>query len=154
MRKRLALAVASIATVLLLTSACGAEPEPVASGRTDGGAPEGGGATGGGRATEVVASDFAFSPTRLNLKPGAKVELTLKNEDSATHSFTSDDLDVDIEVEGGASASTSLTAPESGNAEWHCRFHSQMTGEISVGQNGADETEGGQTESEDDGGAY
>lgn len=152
MKKGFAFAFVMVITALL-TSACGAEPEAASSGGT-----EGGGAGGGGGATEVVASDLSFSPTKLSLKPGEKIELTLTNEDSTTHSFTSEDLGVDIEAEGGASASTSLTAPQSGIAEFHCRFHSQMTGKISVGGDGADkpegETEGGQTESGDDGGGY
>ena len=172
MKNRLALIVV-LATTLLLVSACGSEPEP--SGGSDGG---GGDGTGGGDATEVVASDFTFDPGKLTLEPGAKVELTLTNEDSTTHSFTSDDLGVDIEAAGGASASTSFTAPNSGTAEFHCTFHTQMTGKITVGGGGANasgddgaggqteggqteggqteggQTEGGQTESDDDGGAY
>ncbi len=162
MKNRLALIVV-VATTLLLASACGAEPEAASSGGTNGeGGAGGGGGTGGGGAAEVVASDFTFSPGKLALEPGAEVELTLRNEDSTTHSFTSDDLGIDIEAEGGASASTSLTAPESGTAEFHCRFHSQMTGEITVteggetesGDDGGGETEGGETESGDDGGGY
>ncbi len=154
------LALFFVIAALLLTSACGAEREAASTGGTGGG----GGGTGSGSGPQVVASDFSFSPSELELEPGEEVELTLKNEDSATHSFTSDELGVDIEAEGGASTSTNLTAPDSGSAEWHCRFHSQMTGEISVGQGGTEGgqteseddggTEGGQTESEDDGGAY
>ena len=152
MKKGLALDLVTAA--LLLTSACGAEPEAAPTGGT--GAGGGGGRGGGG--VRVIASDFSFSPSELELEPGEKVKLTLENEDGATHSFTSDELGIDIEAEGGASASTSLTAPDAGSAEWHCRFHSQMTGQISVGRGGANEpkgdTEGGQTESGDDGGAY
>ncbi|MBA3350321.1 MAG: cupredoxin domain-containing protein [Actinobacteria bacterium] len=144
------------ATVVLLTTACGADPKAAPAGGTGGG---GGGNSGSVAVGEkVVASDFSFSPSKLELQAGDKVDLTFQNEDSTTHSFTSDELAVDVEAEGGASESVSFTAPESGTAEWHCRFHSQMTGEISVG-GGADKgskggTEGGQTESGDDGGAY
>jgi len=142
---------ALVIAAVLLSSACGAEPEAAPPSETGGGG-------GGGGGIQVIAADFSFSPSELELKPGQEGELTLKNEDGTTHSFTSDELGVDIEAEGGASASTSLTAPDSGTVEWHCRFHSQMTGAISVGGGGADEpegeTEGGQTESGDDGGAY
>lgn len=135
----------------VITAACGSEPETTTNaGGGDGAA--GGPSAGGAR---VVASDFSFRPSELKLPPGEKAELTFVNEDSTTHSFTSEDLGVDVEAEGGSSASVSFTAPKSGAAEFHCRFHSQMTGEISVGDTKSkDATEGGQTESEDDGGAY
>ena len=151
MKKVLAVAFAA-ATVALVTTACGADPQAAPAGGGGGN----GGSTGGGE--KVVAADFSFSPSRLELQPGEKVDLTFQNEDGTTHSFTSDELGVDVEAEGGASESVTFTAPESGTAQWHCRFHSQMTGEISVGGGGAKGskggTEGGQTESGDDGGAY
>ena len=38
---------------------------------------------------EIEADDFYFSPTFVKVKPGAKVRITLKNEGSTTHTFTS-----------------------------------------------------------------
>lgn len=152
MKKALEILVVMLVAAIL-TAACASEPETTTE--TTGG---GGGAGGGGEGTQVVASDFSFVPTVIKLQPGEKAELTFVNEDGTTHTFTSDDLGVDVEAEGGTSASVSLTAPKSGSAEFHCRFHSQMTGEISVGAGddtkSKDATEGGRTESEDDGGAY
>jgi plastocyanin len=140
----------------LLTAACASEPEEATGGTAGGG---GGAAVRAGEGgNRVVASDFSFRPQVLELQPGEKAEVTFVNEDGTTHSFTSEELEVDVEAEGGTSASVSLTAPEAGTAEFHCRFHSQMTGEIAVGKGGAkgseDASEGGQTESEDDGGGY
>lgn len=152
MKKALEILVVMLVAAVL-TAACASEPETTTE--TTGG---GGGTAGGGGGTRVVASDFSFDPTEVKLKPGEKAELTFVNEDSTTHSFTSDDLGVDVKAEGGTSASISLTAPESGTAEFHCRFHSQMTGAITVESGGdtksKDATEGGRTESGDDGGGY
>lgn len=152
MKKTLEILVVMLVAAVL-TAACGSEPE--ATTETTGG---GGGAAPGGGGTRVVASDFSFDPTEIKLQPGEKAELTFVNEDSTTHTFTSDDLGVDVEAEGGTSATVALTAPESGTAEFHCRFHDQMTGAISVGAGddtkSKDTTEGGRTESGDDGGAY
>ena len=41
--------------------------------------------------------------------------------------------DAEVEAEGGESATTTFTAPESGTVEFICKYHpDQMTGEISV----------------------
>jgi plastocyanin len=97
---------------------------------------EGGGGSGNGSATQSVdltAQDFAFDPSTIEVDSGAEVELTFNNEDDVEHSFTAEDLDAEVEAEGGESATTTFTAPESGTVEFFCKYHpDQMTGEISV----------------------
>ena len=97
---------------------------------------DGGGGSGNGGATQSVdltAQDFAFDPSTIEVDSGAEVELSFNNEDDVEHSFTAEDLDAEVEAEGGESATTTFTAPESGTVEFICKYHpDQMTGEISV----------------------
>jgi plastocyanin len=97
---------------------------------------DGGGGSGNGGATQSVnltAQDFAFDPSTIEVESGAEVELSFNNEDDVEHSFTAEDLDAEVEAEGGESATITFTAPESGTVEFMCKYHpDQMTGEISV----------------------
>src|SRR6478672_4398339 len=73
---------------------------------------------------ELEADDYYFNPTFVKVQPGENVRITLKNEGSATHTFTSDGLSIDQEVAAGKSAKFTLTVPTSGTAfEFHCSFH-------------------------------
>jgi plastocyanin len=95
----------------------------------------GSGGTGGGTANAVTitAKDFSFDTSTIDATAGEAVEVTLVNKDSTTHSFTSDDLNVDVEAEGGAQANTTFTADKAGSYEFHCKFHPDtMKGTIKV----------------------
>jgi plastocyanin len=102
----------------------------------------------------VTASDFAFSPTSLEAEPGTSLEVTLVNEDEATHSLTFEDPAFDIETAIGE-ISGSLELPD-GDATYpfFCKYHPDtMRGELVAGAGGTgtggdDETE----EPVDDGG--
>lgn len=72
---------------------------------------------------ELEADDFYFNPTFVKAAPDQKITVKLKNEGSATHTFTSTALNVDQEVAPGKSATIEVTVPASGNAAWYCRFH-------------------------------
>ena len=134
---------AAIGTIALLFAACGDEG---GSGDASGGGTE--------QSVTVTAADFSFAETEIQVDPGAAVELTLDNTGDAEHSFTSDDLDVEVEAEGGEEASTTFDAPDSGTFEFHCRYHPDgMTGQIVVGEGGASDTGGsggGQPEEDTD----
>jgi plastocyanin len=92
-----------------------------------------GGGSASGETTELVAQDFSFDPTTLDLAAGEEVTVTLMNEGEAEHSFTVEELDVETEAEGGESSEVSFTAPDEGTVEFFCKYHpDQMTGEISV----------------------
>jgi plastocyanin len=76
---------------------------------------------------ELEADDFYFSPTFVKVKPGEKVRITLKNEGSATHTFTSDALNIDQQLASGKSKKFTVTVPSSGTAfQFHCDFHEDM----------------------------
>lgn len=128
LRTRLA---AALAALLLLGAACG--------GDDDGGDENGGGAgetsatgaTGGdGGGTTLQTVNFSFSPSTLEVASGD--EITLENAAADTpHTFTVDDTDIDVELSPGASSSATIDL-DPGEYAFHCRFHSQMTGTLTV----------------------
>ena len=72
---------------------------------------------------QIEADDVYFGPTYIEAEAGQRFSVELHNEGSARHTFTSDDLGVDLELPPGARRTISLTAPETGSASFHCRFH-------------------------------
>ena len=84
---------------------------------------------------EIELYDNYFEPTVLEGKPGQKVELELKNEGKAAHTFTISDQMVDKEVQPGDETETEVTFPQSGQLEFVCKFHqsSGMIGALQVG---------------------
>ena len=77
---------------------------------------------------DVTIKGFAFATKPV--KAGAKV--TVKNEDSATHTFTADDGSFNTDkIDGGKSKD--FTAPsQAGDYKVHCEIHSSMTGTLTV----------------------
>jgi cytochrome c oxidase subunit 2 len=117
-----------LVTAALVVGACGGDDD-------DSGSGDGGGNGGGSEAQsiEVTAANFAFDPTTIEVEPGQEITVTLVNDDDAEHSFTVEDLDVEVEAHGGESADVTFTAPDSGSVEFHCEYHpEQMRGEISI----------------------
>jgi len=72
---------------------------------------------------EVEADDFYFSPTFIKATPGQKLTIELKNEGSATHTFTSTELGVDKELKPDETASVDITVPTADAVAFFCRFH-------------------------------
>lgn len=98
----------------------------------------------------VEAFDYYFDPTALAVQVGAEVTIDLTNDGSVAHSWTSSDLDVEVEAGSGEDASVTFTAPgEPGSYDFFCKFHpDEMQGTISIG--GSDEPVEEQPETEDD----
>jgi plastocyanin len=67
--------------------------------------------------------DNYFEPTILKGKPGQMVELELKNEGSATHSFTLAEQSVDKVIQPGDETETDVKFPASGELKFVCKFH-------------------------------
>lgn len=81
----------------------------------------------------VTAKNFKFRPDALEGHATHTVDLTLVNEDDATHSFTIDEMEVDIEAEGGQETQSSFTPEETGTFEFYCKYHPEtMKGEFEV----------------------
>ena len=90
-----------------------------------------GGSVDGTRTAETITiRNFAFSPARLTVRPGATV--TVKNEDASTHTLTSTThlFDTGDLVSG---AERSFRAPSKpGRYPYICTIHQFMTGTLVV----------------------
>ena len=80
---------------------------------------------------QVSIQNFAFSPTTINVKVGAKVSWT--NQDSVSHTVTADD--------GSFSSSNlsqgqiySFTFTKAGTYTYHCTIHPSMHGTVIASQ--------------------
>ncbi len=72
---------------------------------------------------QIEADDSYFAPTFIEAKAGQRFSVELHNEGSQRHTFTSNELGVDLELPQGARRTVSVTAPATGLADFHCRFH-------------------------------
>ena len=91
-------------------------------------------ATDGGETTDGGGADLtmqgtAFEPTELTATSGDT--LSMLNADPIGHTFTVEDTDIDQEFEGGASAEVTIDL-DPGEYSFICRFHSNMTGTLTV----------------------
>lgn len=137
-----ALTVFSVVALLLL-GACGSDDgngteTSAGDDQTTTGEDSGaGGSASGGKATlEVVAKDFSFDPDSLQVDTGDKLTVVLTNEDSAEHTFTIEELDVEAEAHGGETAQDTFSAP-AGTYEFFCEYHpDDMRGTLTVGKGG------------------
>ncbi len=147
MRKPFALL--TLAALLVLGTAfvaCGDDDDDDGGGATATRTAAGGSPTTGGGDAEpldvtVTASGFAFDVDDIEAAPGQEVNITLVNEDSAEHSFTIGSEDV-TEAEGGEQGEGSFTASND-TTEFHCKYHPQMTGTITVTEDAAADVSGG-----------
>ena len=92
---------------------------------------------------ELELDDNYFAPTFARGTPGEEVTVELVNEGNVTHTFTSDSLGVDEELSGGDSSSVTITLPEEGAVEFHCRFHEGQGMKGAFFFNEGDQVEGG-----------
>lgn len=95
--------------------------------------------TGAGPTTlDISAQDFAFSPATLSAVAGEEVTLTITNDGNATHTFTIDDLDVDVQLAPGDEQTVTFTP--TGDDTFYCRFHraAGMEGTLSTDASSAD----------------
>jgi plastocyanin len=78
----------------------------------------------------IVIKNFAFDPATLTVSPGATV--TVKNEDTATHTVTANDKSFDTgNVASGATRT--FTAPgKPGSYQYICSIHTYMQGTLTV----------------------
>jgi plastocyanin len=140
MRRRGGLVLGVLVGVLALTlAACGGGDDEGGSASAPTAAPQTTSAptttaAGGGGEDELrlVASNFAWDKTSLEMTAGSQVSVEVTNEDSAQHSFTFPEASVDEVVAGGEDATATFTAPAAGSYPFRCKFHGQMTGTVTV----------------------
>lgn len=80
---------------------------------------------------KLVAEDFEFSEDQIEVNSGEKVSVFVENSDTALHTFTVEDLDVDLQIPSNSTGRVTFTAPEAGTYEFICVPHeSEMKGEL------------------------
>jgi plastocyanin len=121
MRTRIA---ALLPLAVALTLAVAACSKSDSEGTGDGG--------GGASGTSITIRGLAFNPNALSGGAGETLQITVTNEDAVEHSFTLDDDSVSQDIEGGDTQTVEVTLPDSGSIGWHCKYHPQMTGTITV----------------------
>jgi plastocyanin len=127
MRRGLIRLLAAVLVLTLCTAACGGDGGSGGDGASPTPADDGGGGGGGGADLTIV--DFSFSPSELSVSEGQTITVT--NIGESSHTFTTDDDAVDETIGAGETVEITLTGVASGG--FHCRFHSQMTGTLTVG---------------------
>jgi plastocyanin len=86
-----------------------------------------------GTGTEIEAEDFYFDPANLTVPKGtAQIEVT--NTGKQKHTFTSDELKLDVEIKPEATLTVAVSTLSAGKTvAFHCRLHpEQMTGSIRI----------------------
>lgn len=83
----------------------------------------------------LVAREFAFEPTAIQVPSRAHVVLTFVNRGSTAHSFTpSNGVAVSVEAEAGQTQTLSFHVPNSATISFHCKYHpDRMQGTLTVG---------------------
>jgi plastocyanin len=121
--------VAGLFVLSLVVAACSSDDDGGGTTDTTGGATGTTAETGSsGGGTTITIAGFAFDPDTITVS--GPTEVTITNEDSATHTFTLDDGSVDETVEQGATET--VTVDVSASTGFHCNIHPQMTGQIEV----------------------
>ena len=121
--------VAGLFVLSLVVAACSSDDDGGGTTDTTGGATGTTAETGSsGGGTTITIAGFAFDPDTITVS--GPTEVTITNEDSATHTFTLDDGSVDETVEPGATVT--VTVDVSASTGFHCNIHPQMTGQIEV----------------------
>ncbi|WP_018405419.1 cupredoxin domain-containing protein [Marinobacter gelidimuriae] len=86
------------------------------------------------RTVEVVAKEFAFEPSKIEVAPGSQVKIKLVNKGNLSHNLHTKGKGGKTEtLQTGNSDTIIVTAPESGELEFFCN----VTGHKQAGMKGA-----------------
>lgn len=85
---------------------------------------------------ELTISDLIYEPNAVVVQPNSTLQVDVANRDSTEHTFTIDDLNVDLEIAAEATESVVFTLPGLGVLEWRCRFHPAMAGTMTIESEG------------------
>jgi len=84
-------------------------------------------------AITVQAVDFAFDKESIGGEAGSTVEIDVSNDGLASHTFTVDEIEVDLVLAAGESGTVQFTFPDE-SFEFYCRFHpTEMRGTLEPG---------------------
>jgi plastocyanin len=126
MRRTWMRVVAAVFVLTLTAAACGGDEGD------GGGTGDGGGSPtaedGGGGGADLTIVDFSFSPADLTVSDGDTI--TVLNIGDTSHTFTTEDEAIDEEIGPGEEVEVTIEGVSSQG--FLCRFHSQMTGTLTV----------------------
>ena len=85
-------------------------------------------------AIAVEQKNFLFSPNRIQARAGQTIRVVVKNNDSTLHTFTLNEVGVDVSIPPGSERLIEFKAPASGAFIWYCVPHlgSGMVGTLVV----------------------
>lgn len=123
--RRWSTAILIVATAAVVLAGCGG------GGGTKKAQATGAASSGSGGATvNLVAKDFAFSPTTITATAGKPVTVTIKNEGQAEHNFSIESLKVNKDIEKGESQTVTFTPTQSGSLQFFCEYHKDSHGMV------------------------
>lgn len=122
-------AVAAVACAALLIAGCGSGSGG-SGGSTGGSATQSSGAATATAPNTIVMKNFMFTPMALTVSPGATI--TVKNEDSATHTVTASDKSFDSGDVSPGSSKTFTAPTKPGSYSYICTIHNYMQGTLTV----------------------
>ena len=76
----------------------------------------------GAAEVEVVAGEFAFSPSEITVTAGLPTNLTLVNEGSVPHNLVITEFDLRVDARPGQSSTAGFTSPEPGRYSIVCTY--------------------------------
>ena len=79
-------------------------------------------------AVSLEQDDFYFQPTTLKGEAGKPLQVALKNEGQASHTFTIDSLSIDQTVKPDETMTVTVTPKAGGDLPFYCRFHKASNG--------------------------
>jgi len=80
----------------------------------------------------ITIKDHQFSPTKLTVPAGQRIQLVVKNEQSTTAEFESAELNREKVVEAGSSITVNLGPLDAGDYPYFDDFHRETTGVITA----------------------
>jgi plastocyanin len=87
----------------------------------------------GKTSASVEMDNYYFDPTVIKGSPGQTLQIKFENESKTLHNFTLDGKDMG-DVQPGKDGTFTVTFPQSGVLEFHCKYHQTngMVGELSA----------------------
>ncbi|MEM4969839.1 MAG: cupredoxin domain-containing protein [Sulfolobales archaeon] len=86
------------------------------------------------REIEVELDDYYFEPKSISIPLGETVRLVLKNEGRSTHTFTIDELGINVRLAPGETRTIEITPDKVGSYIFYCIPHRAlgMVGNITI----------------------
>jgi plastocyanin len=126
-----------VGVLALAAAGCGGDDDGAGAASATTAAPQstttttGGG--GGENEFQLVATDFKWDQTSLEMQAGSEVKVEVRNQGSAQHNFTFTEADANQDVPAGEDATVTFTAPAAGSYQFLCKYHpTAMKGTITV----------------------